>query len=457
MKFASFGVLLLLFLPLLVVIPTASATHNTVTVSTAINITWGCTTAQSATFTGPNNDRFLFLFSMYEVLNAGGNPNKEITGATWNGKPFIRHSRDVLTPTNEALDGRRAFEVWYVIGPPGDTADVTVTLSQPLAGGEAWRGCSLVGFRNVNQATPFVRESLTLSTTTVTCGAGGCNDAVSNTAPTRGITTMVVDFVSFWNGFGGFGAWELGVGQTAWDTFGTQAYQGSTEPGAAITSPPSTTTMSWDWVGDTADQQYQSIYTLFSSGEVGTGGVGGGSGVSGSSSGSGADIGFKADFGIDVFGWLFPPDPASPRNCLGVTLEDTRSVAASAILYLWGWGDGSTTQTVEPRANHQYVKEEVFTVTIRVQYRNGAIEIFTLRVDTREANCAFSGFVQDLFPILLALVVLLLISAVIVQTTKRLRMKPKRRLRRLFLTVALLALGIMAAVAIYTSAMGIPV
>ena len=151
-------------------------------------------------------------------------------------------------------------------------------------------------------------------------------------------------------------------------------------------------------------------------------------------------------------------DVKYPVQCQNVAIEDTRSQAALAILYIWNFGDGTQEQTTKGIVNHTYEKEGLYTVTVRVQYRSGAIDIFLVNVNARGDECWFTEFVHDFFPILLLLIGLMLLAVFIVQASKyRFRKDLKKLLRRLFLSVALIAFAIMAAVVIYTSAMGIPI
>ena len=166
---------------------------------------------------------------------------------------------------------------------------------------------------------------------------------------------------------------------------------------------------------------------------------------------------FKNDFDLN-YPSLFDLNADPSRRCSNITIEDTRSEAALAILYIWNFGDGTQEQTTKGSVGHTYAKQGLYTVTIRVQYRSGAIEIFLVNVNARGDECLFNEFVHDWFPILLLLIGLMVLAALTVQLSKR-RGDPnfKRLLRRLFLLVALIAFAIMAAVVIYTSAMGIPI
>ena len=161
---------------------------------------------------------------------------------------------------------------------------------------------------------------------------------------------------------------------------------------------------------------------------------------------------FRNDFALTY------PNPDPSRRCSNVTIEDTRSEAVLAILYIWNFGDGTQEQTTKGSVGHTYAEQGLYTVTVRVQYRSGAIEIFLINVNARGGECLFNEFVQEWFPILLLLIGLMLLAAFIVQLSKH-RGDPnfKRLLRRMFLFIALIAFAIMAAVVIYTSAMGIPI
>ena len=163
--------------------------------------------------------------------------------------------------------------------------------------------------------------------------------------------------------------------------------------------------------------------------------------------------------GYGTFANLFDvkyPDPG--KRCQNVTIEDTRSIAALAVLYVWNFGDGTQEETAKGSVGHVYKEEGLYTVTVRVQYRTGAIEIFLVNVNARGDECLFSEFVHDFFPLLLALIALMAIAAAIVQASKRRIEKRLRKLLiRLFLSVALIAFGIVAVVVIYTTGMNIPI
>jgi hypothetical protein len=163
---------------------------------------------------------------------------------------------------------------------------------------------------------------------------------------------------------------------------------------------------------------------------------------------------FETGYDVSPFDWLLP-QPAGKRPCTNVTLEDVRPSAALAILYLWSWGDGTTTVTTAPTANHTYAEEKVYKITVRVQYRNGAIDIFVIHVDTRGLNCSVSEFIQEIFPILLGLVGLALLSSIIVTASRRSK-TAKKRLNTLFLVVAIGALVVVILVGLYAAILGIP-
>jgi len=146
-----------------------------------------------------------------------------------------------------------------------------------------------------------------------------------------------------------------------------------------------------------------------------------------------------------------------PRGgCKLGSFRDTSPSAGLAILYLWSWGDGTTSSTFAPLANHTYLEEKVYRVYVRVQYRNGAVEIYTFQTDTRAANCYISEFVQDWFPVLLGLMGLCLISALIVARSRHSK-SAKKNLSTMFMLVAGGCLAIVIVVAIYTTIAGIPV
>jgi len=170
-----------------------------------------------------------------------------------------------------------------------------------------------------------------------------------------------------------------------------------------------------------------------------TGGGGGGSGGGG---------GLPKDF-IDI-------DYPRFFRCQNVTFSDNRPEAALAILYIWSFGDGTAEFTTEPTVNHTYREEGLYVVTVRVQYRGGGIDIATSWVDTRGFNCVLAKFIELIFPILAMLGGLMALTAFFVYQS-RLPKKKRERLMRAFLAVSLGCFGVIVAVTLYATFVGLPV
>ena|SRR3990167_945879 len=402
-------------------LPSASASHSVGIadgITTSTNRVWDCgfsvDSALISTYRDPGttttgNNRFMLVF----IYSGGalGAVNVE-----WNG---VGSTAQSLALDIQSDFGGLRLESYWLAGPRSNDGFVSIE----FLGGAGTATCVLVVFNNVSQSIPFIRTGPTTN-----------NAAAISTTIVSQSGNLVYDAIRLAD-CNDIPPYTVGAEQTTrhTNTNPNPCAAGSTEAGAA------SVTMSWTWT--LAKNAQQLVYDVQSSPHPRSGGgevetpVGGGYGT------------FLGFFDVNY-----------PRRCQDVTIEDTRSAAALAILYIWGFGDGTQQSTTNGSVRHVYEKEGLYTVTVRVQYRSGAIDIFLVNVNARGNECLFSEFVHDFFPILLLLIALMLLAVFIVQASKhRFRKKLKKLLRRLFLSVALIAFAIMAAVVIYTSAMGIPI
>ena len=186
------------------------------------------------------------------------------------------------------------------------------------------------------------------------------------------------------------------------------------------------------------------------------GNEGGGGSAPGVGGGGGMFVpGFDATCALGVGDWLLSTTQPGSKTA---TLDDTRPEAALAILYLVNWGDGEFSRATSTPINHTYEEGKLYNVTVRVQYRNNVIEYFVTFVDVRGNNCALQKFSREIMPILWALGALSIVSAAIV-TGARYRIAPNKRraLRRILLTVGIVALGSAMAIVVYAYLAGIPI
>ena len=105
-----------------------------------------------------------------------------------------------------------------------------------------------------------------------------------------------------------------------------------------------------------------------------------------------------------------PPLPLPiPISCPGATeiaLTDTRPEAANVVVYLWEWGDGTTTQTSSHTVTHNYTASGTYTITMRSQDISGRIDTFQGSVDLNAPGCHILNAAQIIGPYLLALLII---------------------------------------------------
>ena len=422
----------MLLLLLTALIPLVQASHPAAAVSTAVGQSWACDNGGNSgpIDIGDSTDRNRFLIvAVHMNLLGEAETVSDITWSRFSGDdPDI--TQTFTRDTTSAFENR--LEIWYLYAPFFFAADGVIN---PAFSANSDARCSVVGFINVNQAIAFVRTG----PTTV---AGVADNAITTTVASAR-DRIVYDVLSGSQvETDSCPGTTVGAGQTAqYAVAGRDCLRGSTEAGAAAV------TMSWTWEADIwTERMIQFVYDIQQAPE---------SGVGGGDSPPAIVVGGYGTF-ESLFRLYYSTNPKSFR-CANITIEDVRPAAALAILYVWGFGDGTQETTTTGRVKHTYEKEGLYTVTVRVQYRSGAIDTFLINVNARGSQCLFNEFVLNFFPLLLLLIGLMLLATVIVQFSKyRIDRDLKKLLRRLFLSIALLAFAVMAVVAIYMAAMGIP-
>ena len=147
---------------------------------------------------------------------------------------------------------------------------------------------------------------------------------------------------------------------------------------------------------------------------------------------------------------------------LDVTVYDNRRDASFAIQYLVNWGDGTATAATSAPISHTYEKGDLYLVTARIAYQNGAVAIYTTYVDTRANNCALKTFAEDIVPPILLLAGLALITAFILIVTRRsteiIRMGKtmRKRVGNVLLWAVIILVLFVVGVYIYAQLAGIP-
>ena len=127
--------------------------------------------------------------------------------------------------------------------------------------------------------------------------------------------------------------------------------------------------------------------------------------------------------------WLTPGANVGARN---VTVEDNRREAALAVNYVIAWGDGTGNVYSKLPATHTYAEPGLYRITMRVQYRDGSIQIFATLINVDGNGCSLQMFIDEWLFLLVGIIGLLFLAAIIVQASK-LKKNPKRKLRLLFL------------------------
>ena len=338
--------------------------------------------------------------------------------------------------------GLRSF---YLLNPPNGIADVVLTHANALVAGVS------ASFYDVDQLSPF-RVQATESEADpleVTVNQGQFVNIVQG--------DMLADFGFFQENNGLNGIQDVsttGTGQTERNQqsigpsgCGPIHIVTSTRPilasGASVTVgwvSADALGGSWDWTG---------LFLQFSAPPSGDDGGGGGGG------GNSLPYDFQPKCSLGVAEWL---GPAVQPGSKTVIVNDQRREAALVILYNVNWGDGFAQAYTSSPFNHTYAQEGVYTITMAVQYRSGAIEIFVSEfVDVRGNNCSLQRFAREIFPVLSVLAGLATVGAVIVGLARRrIRDKLRKLLERYLLVVVLVSLGIIIATAIYAASIGVP-
>ena len=450
-RYAGLGIALLLVLSGVLFVPPAQASHAVVAVTNTDGVQ--CTNGgDNGGFTITGVDRLM----IFAIDIADSDPHvdgtREVTAVEWvpDGEPERAGFGQLFTQQLEANYETKRLEIWTLLAPRVMAGFVSWTASTVPTNAF----CTVVAFTGVHQGVPFARASG--PTTQSSVNANGISATVASVTG-----ALVYDVL---HGRVGAQSCPTAITQGAGQTLRASGagiltcIAVSTEPGA------NSVTMSWthdaDCCGATEHLQHV-VYNVFQTTEPTPGGTGGSTtpvvGGYGTFDNS-FDVEYPDSFDRDFGRKYLYRDQKAAVQCSNITIEDTRSQAALAILYVWNFGDGKQEQTTKGSVGHVYEKEGLYTVTVRVQYRSGAVEVMLINVNARGTQCIFSEFVNDWFPILLLLIGLMLLAAFTVQAAKY-RGDPdsKRLLKRLFLLIALTAFGIMAAIVVYTSAMGIPI
>jgi len=157
---------------------------------------------------------------------------------------------------------------------------------------------------------------------------------------------------------------------------------------------------------------------------------------------------FVARCSLGPFDWLSASTSADSKT---VTINDGRPIARNVILYVVSWGDGNTSQAVQTPISHTYQLEGIYNITIRVQYANNVIEMYVAPIDVRGNNCSLVQFTSNIFPILMGVGALSIVSAIIVAGARYRKYSIRARLLRVLLIVGIVSLGSVIAIAIYAS------
>lgn len=345
--------------------------------------------------------------------------------------------QSLTSEITQALPGASTgrLEVWDLSSPPAGTANVVVTFSGSVDGVIAFA----VSFNNVNL---FSRQQSQTST------ASSISDTAQTGSPPLSNQDLAIAYVGL----------DSTQGEPTADSPQSSRGSGSNDiPGttcnsmAVSTRPVPGSTVTMGYTSDGTGNWAQIIVVLHPIDAVSGGDPGPTPG--------GGGVGFPAD-AKPLCAELGPADwilPTTRPGSLNVTIEDRRREASLALQYLVSWGDGTAVIVPKTPVSHAYAKPDIYTITMRIQYRDGSIQLFTSFIDLRGNNCALSAFVAEFFPILGMLGGLTAVGAFIVTLSQRERKKAVLKfLRKWLLAVTAVAFGIIIAVAIYMQAAGIP-
>ena len=348
-------------------------------------------------------------------------------------------------------------EMWALSNPPaGSLGTIDMTTSCDLGCGASYQvraGTVLlidVSF-DYAKASNLVQEFNLGTNTIVTSSSLGVGGGTISASPTsHQVGDLIVDVVGFQNY--GIGNPTAGDSQTIrWQERQSQGHAGSS------TAPESSTV---SWTVDT--NSHTALIAASIKGQSATpddGGIDGGGGAGAGFGGGPTQLDYRCDK-LSPVSWISASTEPASKN---VTIYDNRRVAALVLQYLVNWGDGWASSATSMPISHTYEKEGLYTITARVAYRTGEIEVFATFVDVRGNNCALHAFVQDIFPILTMLGGLAFIAAFILFLTRKsnklLKFKKEVRvlLQRYLLAIAAVSFSIIVVVAIYAAASGIPV
>jgi PKD domain-containing protein len=108
-----------------------------------------------------------------------------------------------------------------------------------------------------------------------------------------------------------------------------------------------------------------------------------------------------------------PGSPTCDPNTNTIFVTDTRPEAENAVLYVWEWGDGTSSTTSTGTTQHTYAQPGTYTITVRVQDTSGRVETFSGQVILTASGCAILNFAALAGPWLLALLILILVTILI--------------------------------------------
>lgn len=344
---------------------------------------------------------------------------------TYAGTSMTRLLRTTSSDTEQ-------IQIFYLVNPALGSNTVTVSTSQtPMGVSMSFSDVALAPItgETLYVATPGVPVSSRATST----GAAGSNDMVIGF-----VTATVTQFDPT--------PVSASSGQTIRQTNRRSCAAGESYLHAATVQGSS---MNWAYSPSVEDAAVIMVVRGTLAGGDDSGG--GGGGVPGAPFPSP----FQPACGLGVVDWIRPIVQPGSRT---VGVNDQRREAALVTFYNVNWGDRTAfTYTTSP-FNHTYAKDGIYTITIAVQYRSGAIEVFVSDfIDLRGNNCSMQNFVRNIFPVLSVLAGLCVVGAFIVGLSRRrIRLKLRKLLERYLLGIAVVAIGIIVATAIYAAANGIP-
>lgn len=431
MKLVTIGLAFVLLLTSLLMVQPVSAAIVPVTfeaVATGFTETQGTSLTVSMTGSGDSTGLLVvMIFRSHDILNG---PTETALTVTSSGVTFRE-----LTSTRDP-DSSFVFtlDTWYAVGFIA-FQDITITAadtSRPFRTIYA----AVTRFSNVDQTSPFGAAGINYASTS----QDTCTDTSTTVTP-RLSGNIVLDGFAF-----GTGTETAGTGQTVtWNINGADGLFSGSRVAVTSVAPQA---MTWESSASSSTCLQTAMDIKSRETTEGNGGPPGGGLPSLPSD-------LNAVCPLSPLDWLVAQPVTGHRD---ITVYDGRSEAALAILYIISWGDGKQDTKATTPVNHTYGKDGIYTLTVRVQYRTGLIEVYVTQVDTRGNNCALQKFANEYIGILLMLAVLLVIAAVIVTASRRRVSSKKRELfRKAFVWLGIGILAIVLAIVVYATLAGIPI